>query len=261
MTATRFIGITGVKKAGKTTTIEALVPKLREKNYRVGTVKVAFKEVSVDVNNEHYDVIRHRKSGPDKTLFKSSIETVYFENEPRTLRRALKQFGQGLDLVLIEAFPKDLIGFPQIALLKEQGQEESVTTDYTVAISSIPEFSIKSKDRRYVPFDELAEVVIKKALPLTPNLNCHHCGYSNCYAFYKEVTAGRREITDCDLYGQEGAFFELTVNGEPVQCKLFVQDVITGVVTAILKTLKIEEKRLKNVELKFSLKQEREDHE
>jgi len=256
---TRYIGITGLKKAGKTTTIESLVPELVKRNYRVGTVKVAFKEVSIDVNNEHYDVIRHRKSGPLKTLFKSSIETVFFENERASLRSALQQLSPGLDLVLIEAFPKSLIGIPQIALLKEQGQEESVTTDYTVALSSIPEFSVKSKDEKFIPFEQLAEVVITKALPLTPNLNCKYCGFNTCLAFYKEVIAGRKELATCEIFSQEASQFELKVNDKVVPCKLFVQDVITGVVTAILKTLKVEDKHPKTVELKFTLKQGEDD--
>ena len=70
---TKYIGITGPKKSGKTTTIEHIIPKLIEKGYKVGTVKIAFREVSIDVNKEHYDVIRLRQNKPHKTLFKSKI--------------------------------------------------------------------------------------------------------------------------------------------------------------------------------------------
>ncbi|MCK5183534.1 MAG: molybdopterin-guanine dinucleotide biosynthesis protein MobB, partial [Candidatus Heimdallarchaeota archaeon] len=107
---TRFIGITGPKKTGKTTTIEALVPILQKENLRIGTVKVAFRDVSIDVNQEHYDVVRHRQSSPKLTLFKSGIETVIFRNEKHSLREALKIISKDLDIVLLEGFKEDLEG-------------------------------------------------------------------------------------------------------------------------------------------------------
>ena len=76
----KYMAITGMKKAGKTTTIEFLVEKMRSK-YKIGTVKIAFKDVSIDVEQEHYDIVRMRKKKPTKTLFKSKSETAIFFNE------------------------------------------------------------------------------------------------------------------------------------------------------------------------------------
>ena len=39
-------------------------------------LKEAFRDVSIDIEQEHYDVVRLRQNKPHKTLFKSKIEVV-----------------------------------------------------------------------------------------------------------------------------------------------------------------------------------------
>ena len=242
---TKYLGITGPKKSGKTTTIETIIPKLIEKGYKVGTVKIAFKAVSIDVNKEHYDVVRQRANKPQKTLFKSKIETVIFLNEEMTLRQALKEFSKGLDYVLLEGFKEDLKGFPQIVLLKENGQEEEITDDFTAKISSIPEFSIKSKDQRFISFEKISEIIEQVALPLFPKLDCEHCGYKTCLDLIKEVIAGRKAVKDCYVIAVEDSNLVLLINDKIVPCNPFVQDIIRNVLLGFLKTLKVEEQEIK----------------
>ena len=254
---TRFIGITGPKKSGKTTTIEALVPILQKENLRIGTVKVAFRDVSIDVNQEHYDVIRHRQSSPKLTLFKSGIETVIFRNEKHSLREALKIISKDLDIVLLEGFKEDLEGIPQITMLNKAGQEKEFVDDYTVALSSIPEFSIKSKHGLFIQYDKLADLVKEKALPLFPELDCEHCGYSTCQEFMIEVIRGKRSLKDCEVLGFEDSFVILKANDKIVPCKPFIQDLIKNVVSGILVSLKVEEEELSSVELQISYEREK----
>ena len=177
---TRFLGITGTKKAGKTTTIETLTPILIKKGWKVGNVKIAYKDVSIDVNKEHYDVIRLREVLPTKALFKSKIETTVFYNEKLSLKDALQEFSKGLDFVLIEGFKEDLKGFAQIVLLKEEGEQNQLIDEYTAAVSSIPAFAIKSKHEKFIAFKDLPEIVEKIALPIYPDLNCKHCDFESC---------------------------------------------------------------------------------
>jgi len=249
---TRFIGITGPKKSGKTTTIEALVPILQKKNLRIGTVKVAFRDVSIDVNQEHYDVIRHRQCSPKLTLFKSGIETVIFRNEKYSLREALKIISKDLDIILIEGFKEDLVGIPHISLLKEVGQDEEFIDDFTVAISSIPEFSVKSKHELFVDYNKLADTVIHNALPLFPELDCEHCGYRTCQELMIEVIRGKKKVEDCEILGLEDSVVILKANDNVVPCKSFIQDLIKNVVSGILTSLKVEERDLSSVEIQIS---------
>lgn len=257
---TRFIGISGVKKSGKTTTIEELVPKLKDLGYKVGTVKIAFKDVSIDVNNEHYDVIRHRKAKPDKTLFKSSVETTIFINNNLTLRESLRAFGRELDIVLLEGFKENLVGIPQIVLLKEKGQESEAIDDYTVAIASIPEFSVKSSDKRFVVFKNLLEIVEEKSLPLFPELDCKHCGYNDCNSLIKAIIAGEKQVTDCYVLETEISDLILHVNKEIVPCNPFVRTILKKVIIAVLQSIKIEEDDFSEIDIRILLdKKDRED--
>lgn len=252
--APKFIGITGLKKSGKTTTIEYLVPILKEKHLKVGTVKIAYKNVTIDVNKEHYDIERHRKVLPEKSLFKSKIETVYYSNKEQSLREALKEFSKNLDLILIEGFTEDLVGIPQIALLKEANQEKDIVNEYTVAISSIPEFSVKSTDKKFVPYSELVDTVLKSALPMFPELNCAHCGFNDCNLFIREIIAGNKTVNDCEILGQENAKVVIKINDNFLPCNNFVQDVFEKVISGLLSTLKVEDKNLNkaNIEIKFA---------
>ncbi len=215
-------------------------------------MKVAFRDVSIDVNQEHYDVVRHRKSSPKLTLFKSGIETVIFRNEKQSLREALKIISKDLDIILLEGFKEDLEGIPQITLLKEAGQEKEFVGDYTVAISSIPEFSIKSNHGLFILYDKLADLVKEKALPLFPELDCEHCGYSTCQEFMKEVIRGKKNLKDCEVLGFEDSFVILKANDKIVPCKPFIQNLIKNVVSGILVSLKVEEEELSSVELQIS---------
>ena len=250
---TKFIAITGPKKSGKTTTIENLVPLLVKKNFKVGTVKVAFKEVSIDVNQEHYDVVRIRKGKPTKTMFKSKIETAIFYNEKKSLRDALKDFGKGLDFVLMEGFPEDFDGFPQIALLKESNKEKEIINEFTVAITSIPEFSIISENRLYCNFEKLLDFVEKKALPLIPNLNCGHCGFNDCITFVKEIIKGNKKAEDCIIVQSENAHLTMNINEKTIPCNPFVQEILKNTILGIVKSLKIEEKDVSEIDIKILL--------
>ncbi len=257
---TKFIGISGAKKSGKTTTIEKLVPKLNDLGYKIGTVKIAFKDVTIDVNNEHFDVIRHRKAKPAKTLFKSSIDTTVFINNDLTLRESLRGFGKDLDIVLLEGFKENLVGFPQIVLLNEKGQESKVVDEYTVAISSIPEFSLKSSDMRFVSFDNLTEIVVEKSMPLFPELDCKHCGYDDCNSLIKDIILGKKKVLDCYVLETEISDLLLQVNNKIIPCNPFVRTILKKVIIAVLQSIKIEEDDFSEIDIKILLdKKERED--
>ncbi|NHJ47624.1 MAG: molybdopterin-guanine dinucleotide biosynthesis protein B [Asgard group archaeon] len=252
---TKIIGITGPKKSGKTTTIEHLVPKLQEKNLRVGTVKVAFKDVSIDINQEHYDVARHRKTNPEKTLFKSSIDTTYFYNKKQSLRDALKIFSHGLDIILIEGFKENLIGIPQIVLLKEPNQENDFCDEYTTAVTSIPEFSIKSTNKKYIDFTQLADKIIDLSIPLFPDLNCQHCGFETCNEFVQALINNTKSIEDCEVFQEAITNVVLKIDQKSVPIKPFVQDVLRNVMTGILISLKLENQDFTQVDLSFQYKE------
>ncbi|NHJ85541.1 MAG: hypothetical protein FK734_08770 [Asgard group archaeon] len=251
---TKYIGITGAKKSGKTTTIEFLAPKLSKKGFNVGTVKLAFKDVKLDVEKEHYDVERQRKTNAAKTMFKSKSETTIFYNESMSLRSALFKFGEGLDIVLIEGSKEDLIGYPHITLLKEEDQEKEFVNEYTTIISSIPEFSINNEQEKYIPFEELVEAVILKALPLFPELNCEHCGFKSCNELMQQVIQGNKTIHDCYVIENEDSEVILEINNQNIPCNPFVRTIIKNVMGGFLSSLKLEIDSLEEANIKINFK-------
>ncbi|NHJ41377.1 MAG: hypothetical protein FK731_15205 [Asgard group archaeon] len=249
---TKLIGISGPKKSGKTTTIEFLVSKLTDLGFRVGTVKIAYRDVKLDIKKEHYDVERQRNAKPMKTMFKSKSETAVFLNEEHSLRSALLKFSEGLDFILVEGFKENLIGYPQLVLLNEKNQENDYTDEFTSIISSIPEFSIYSNHSKFIPFNKLVDAVFEKSLPIFPELNCGHCGYKTCNELIKEIIQGNKKIQDCYVIENENKDVILEINNEHVACNPFVQTIIKNIMMGFLSSLKIEVESIKEANIKIS---------
>ena len=68
-----MISIVGYADSGKTTLIEKLVPELKKRGYRVGTIKHAVHEPSLDTQGK--DSWRHFNAGAD-TVVVSSLEKI-----------------------------------------------------------------------------------------------------------------------------------------------------------------------------------------
>jgi molybdopterin-guanine dinucleotide biosynthesis adapter protein len=118
-----MISIVGYADAGKTTLIEKLVPELKKRGYRVGTIKHAVHESSLDTQGK--DSWRHFAAGAD-TVVVSSVEKIAMiqkrEKAPRNCQEelsGLESYFCGMDVVFVEGYknsnnPKIEIFRPEI---------------------------------------------------------------------------------------------------------------------------------------------------
>ena len=127
---------------GKTTLMEALVPRLKEKGYRVGTVKHSTHEAVVD--REGSDSWRFTRAGADVTVLAANGQLAVFRAiEEPSLDDALLEASSGTDIVLVEGFKE--MSVPKIEVYRSghsgklhcRGEEYS--DPYLVAVvSDIP---------------------------------------------------------------------------------------------------------------------------
>ncbi|MEA2069728.1 MAG: molybdopterin-guanine dinucleotide biosynthesis protein MobB [Asgard group archaeon] len=246
---TKYLGISGPKKSGKTTIIERLVPALKEKKLRVGTVKIAFRDVTLDVNKKAYDVSRQRNLEPYKSMFYSSCETVIFYNTQKPFLKALQEFSNGLDLVLLEGFKEDLEGIPQIVLFKQEKQIEEYIDEYTQVITSLPEFNVESDHKKFLPFEEVVKKAQEYALPLLPGLNCEHCGFKTCNDLMKAIIRGEKTINDCYVRRTQEEDLVLEINKKTIPCNPFVRSIIKNVNLALVNELKLDIEEMREISL------------
>jgi len=124
---------------GKTTLIEELVPRLKEKGYRVGAVKHSGHVAAFD--REGSDSWRFTRAGADVTVLAAkgqlavlrAIETPSFDD-------ALLEASSGTDIVLVEGFKE--MSVPKIEIFRSGHSEElhcrrdGYSDPYLIAVAS-----------------------------------------------------------------------------------------------------------------------------
>jgi len=98
------VSIVGKSNSGKTTLIEKLIPELKERGYRVGTIKHCGHDHEFD--REGTDSWRHVRVGSEATLVVSPSRLALFKgwDSNEELDRFLDFLFDGYDLVLMEGF-------------------------------------------------------------------------------------------------------------------------------------------------------------
>jgi molybdopterin-guanine dinucleotide biosynthesis protein B len=96
-----FIGHQG---SGKTMLLARLIPLLLDRGYRVGTVKHAPHEETLDRPDK--DSTRHRSAGAERTLVigGSSYGLFWEPSSEESIEETVERCFQGFDLVLVEGF-------------------------------------------------------------------------------------------------------------------------------------------------------------
>jgi len=249
----RVVVITGFKKSGKTSLIEALIGELRRRRHRVGVIKHTVRPYSIDTPGK--DTWRYREAGAQASALLTRGESAIFLQHPLELNEVIRLLG-ALDLVLLEGF-KELDRVPRIVVAGTPQEVEELKNGLEIAVTGKIAGSLQ--EGLGVPvlasnaISGLADLVEKKSMPLLPGLNCGRCGYSSCKELAGAVLTGEAEATKCvNLLSEETRVF---VDGAPLVVNPFVGKVIKNVVMGIISTLKgVESPR--SVEVRFTVEKE-----
>ncbi|MCX6639931.1 MAG: molybdopterin-guanine dinucleotide biosynthesis protein B [bacterium] len=121
-----FITVTGPKKSGKTSTIEALIPVLKKAGFRVATLKHTMHDHCFD--SPGTDSYRHAQAGAGRVGISSPSQIVLFGYDVPMKEESedplMKEFYKDCDVVLCEGFRDS--PFAKIVL---EGDEEEIV-DY-----------------------------------------------------------------------------------------------------------------------------------
>ncbi|MEC6797352.1 bifunctional molybdopterin-guanine dinucleotide biosynthesis adaptor protein MobB/molybdopterin molybdotransferase MoeA [Photobacterium sp. S4TG1] len=114
-----LLGFAAFSGTGKTTLIEAMLPKLVERNLRVAVIKHAHHDFDIDQQGK--DSYRLRKAGASQMLISSRYRRALITETPTTeatLAYLIHQLDQTkLDLILVEGFKS--LDFPKIELRRQ----------------------------------------------------------------------------------------------------------------------------------------------
>jgi molybdopterin-guanine dinucleotide biosynthesis protein B len=100
----QIIAVVGKSKSGKTTLIERLIPEIKKRGYRVGSVKHAHHGFEIDQKGK--DSYRHRAAGADVAVVASPDEIAMVKRIEHDSLDNLEIFFDDVDLVLVEGYKR-----------------------------------------------------------------------------------------------------------------------------------------------------------
>ncbi|MBF0241078.1 MAG: molybdopterin-guanine dinucleotide biosynthesis protein B [Desulfamplus sp.] len=101
-----IISIVSKKRAGKTTLIVKLIPELKNRGYRVGTLK--HDTHGFDIDHEGKDTYKHKEAGSDTVVISSpwKISIIKDVSQEMSVDEVLKSYFLDVDIVITEGYKK-----------------------------------------------------------------------------------------------------------------------------------------------------------
>ena len=101
----QVISIVGRSQTGKTTLIEKLIPVLKRRGYKIGTIKHSHHIFDFDKSGK--DSWRHKDAGAETVIIASPGKIAMVKNDDRGSLDDLLKFFDDLDLVITEGYKKE----------------------------------------------------------------------------------------------------------------------------------------------------------
>ena len=135
--------IAGRSKSGKTTLLERLIPELKKRGLRVGTIKHHHKEGDFDIDYPGKDSWRHKKAGAEKTIISSpnrigivmDVDHDYKPNE-------LIPFFNEMDIILIEGHKGE--NLPKVEIFRPEVHDTPLCLEDPGLIAVMTDSNLKT---------------------------------------------------------------------------------------------------------------------
>ena len=157
-----LIAVSGVKNSGKTTLIQKIIPKLKEKGLKVATVKHDGHDFEGDV--EGTDTYKHKKAGAYGTAIFSKNKFMVMKEQKDTCEEELISFFQEADVILLEGFKYS--DYPKIEIVRKGNSEDSVCRKETLlaVLTDTVVRNINAEDKTKIldlnDIDKIADLLI-----------------------------------------------------------------------------------------------------
>ena len=116
-----IVSIVGKSDTGKTTLLERLVPELRARGYRIGTIK--HNVHGFDIDHKGKDSWRHKQAGAHTVAISSPTKVALVKDveTEETLDSVASKYFQDVDIILTEGYKKE--DKPKIEVFRSQVHE------------------------------------------------------------------------------------------------------------------------------------------
>ncbi len=100
-----IISIVGTSGSGKTTLLEKLIPELKNRGYRIGTIKHVFHGLEFD--QEGKDTWRHKAAGASGVIAASGNRIALFKDNGCDSLDSLALYLQDMDIIITEGYKRE----------------------------------------------------------------------------------------------------------------------------------------------------------
>jgi molybdopterin-guanine dinucleotide biosynthesis protein B len=158
-----IISIVGKSGSGKTTLIEKLIPELKRRGHRIGTVKHAAHGIQVD--REGKDSWRHRQAGADTVVVATAGTVAMVKNTSESDLNSLERYFEDVDLIITEGFKR--ADRPKIEIFRSAIHDTPLCGDDPQLFAFVTDSDFKPG----VPIlglediEKLADLIEKKFIP------------------------------------------------------------------------------------------------
>jgi molybdopterin-guanine dinucleotide biosynthesis adapter protein len=155
----QLITIVGHSNSGKTTLIEKLIPELKSRGFRVGTIKHTHHGFSMDQKGK--DTYRHRAAGADAVLAASPGQIALVKSMPKLNIDSLLPYFQDMDIVLAEGFKQEKK--PKIEVFRSQIHQSPLfpEDDLLVAVVTDSPYSARVPVFQFEDIQAICDVIEK----------------------------------------------------------------------------------------------------
>jgi molybdopterin-guanine dinucleotide biosynthesis adapter protein len=146
--------VAGKSGSGKTTILERLIPELKNKGIRVGTIKHHHGEFNMDIPGK--DSWRHKMAGAEKTIISSPNRIgIVMDTDHDHTPEELLPFLSGMDIALVEGFKGE--DLPKLEIFRKEIHEKPLCLQDENLIAMITDEGLDLNVPRF-GLDEMKEV-------------------------------------------------------------------------------------------------------
>lgn len=147
------LSIVGKSESGKTTLIEKLIPRLKERGYRIGVVKHAHHGFTMD--HEGKDSYRHRQAGADTVMIAASGQIALIKDAASEQLDDLIPYFHDVDLLITEGFKRDRA--PKIEVFRSTRHRHPACLEDDTLVAMVTDIPFDRPVPQFAP-DDIAAI-------------------------------------------------------------------------------------------------------
>jgi molybdopterin-guanine dinucleotide biosynthesis protein B len=159
---TPLITIVGKSNSGKTTLLTKLIPEIKKRGYRIGTIKHAHH--GFDMDREGKDSYRHKQAGAEATLVSSPGRIGMVRDEDSESLMDLKHYLSDMDIIICEGFKREKV--PKIEIFRKDVHKTPLCIDDEGLIAMVTDADVEINVPTFglSEIEALASFIIEKYL-------------------------------------------------------------------------------------------------